>query len=424
MVVALLVAALGGAIFVMRYPVITGARPFDFDINWVAARRLVDGAPLYAAHSSRVEAISLVGPFMRNAFRSPYSSYIGAPVVALVHTPFLAPAHDDAVAIFRVVAWIGSVVAVGVAALTLPARSRLPGGLIGIGALLMSWSLASTLSMGQANELVMLAYAFALVGVARQKWPMVGIALGVASVLKLAPVFLVLYLVVRGRRSVLGWAVGSAGAVSVAAAAVGRPSDTWTWLRDVLPGASHGTLYFGNQSLTGWIGRLVSPVTELTSNWDLGSIRYVSWIFIVGCGLALWRLTRRHAVQPLELGLGMLVVLLAGPLSWDHYFVWAFVPLVVLLDPAVWRRSGIREQCAWCAGLTTAVVLLAIRPTMPSAVEVAADPLTRLYTSPSSLAVLILVVVAFRQVAVATAGARDVVSTGHEGSQRHALVPA
>src|SRR5262245_37539374 len=132
MVVALLVAALGGAIFVMRYPVITGARPFDFDINWVAARRLVDGAPLYAAHSSRVEAISLVGPFMRNAFRSPYSSYIGAPVVALVHTPFLAPAHDDAVAIFRVVAWIGSVVAVGVAALTLPARSRLPGGLIGI----------------------------------------------------------------------------------------------------------------------------------------------------------------------------------------------------------------------------------------------------------------------------------------------------
>ena len=44
-------------------------------------------------------------------------------------------------------------------------------------------------------------------------------------------------------------------------------------------------------------------------------------------------------LQPLELGAVCLVALLVGPLSWEHYFVWAFVPFVLCFDLEPLGRS-------------------------------------------------------------------------------------
>ena len=43
-------------------------------------------------------------------------------------------------------------------------------------------------------------------------------------------------------------------------------------------------------------------------------------------------------MDPLELGVLILVILVAGPLTWDHYYVWALLPLVLVLDLERWQE--------------------------------------------------------------------------------------
>src|SRR5438046_7074460 len=114
-VVVLAAGALFGATRVAS--TLERSRPFDFDINWVAAHRLVEGRPLYDPVASRAEAERLVGRRMGIAYATPFSSYIGLPVVALAHVPLTPFDHETALALFR----IASVVAM-IAALALVAR--------------------------------------------------------------------------------------------------------------------------------------------------------------------------------------------------------------------------------------------------------------------------------------------------------------
>ena len=85
---------------------------FDFNVNWVAAQRLVDHEALYDAAASRVEAIRDVSPRMRFFYDSPFDSYIGPPVTALVHAPLLLFDHDTALVLFRLLALVGMVLAI------------------------------------------------------------------------------------------------------------------------------------------------------------------------------------------------------------------------------------------------------------------------------------------------------------------------
>jgi hypothetical protein len=221
--------------------------------------------------------------------------------------------------------------------------------------------------------------------------------------LKVTPALIVVYLVVRGRRQILGAALGAAAGLSVLAAVVGRPLDAWVWLRDVLPDASGGSLYVSNQSVVGWLARITTPVTSLDHQWTLGRERYLAWLLFAGLGYLLWRVRRDRPVVPLEIGAAVLVLLVASPLSWDYYFVWAFVPLVLVLDPRSWAGTRIRERVAWGAGLVAAVVLLAFRLPIPTPAEVRADALVRWYGSPYAVAALVLLAVALRQLAAAAA---------------------
>jgi alpha-1,2-mannosyltransferase len=395
--VALLVVLTGVGVLASRATKIDDGRPFDFDLNWVAAQRLLDREPLYDRHDSRIDAIAQFGSLMRLSNRGPYTSYIGTPAVALVHAPFTWLDHDDAVDTFRALTLLGMLGAVAISTLALPRRARGPVGVAVAGALLMSWPLTSTLWIGQANELVMVCLAVAAAAAARERWPLVGVALGCAAILKLTPVLIVLYLVVRGRKQVIGYALAAAVAVSGLAAAVGRPFDAWVWVRDVLPNASGGSLYVGNQSIVGWLARITSPITSLDHQWPVGGERYVSWMLIAGFGALLLRLRRGRPVVPIEIGAAVLVVLVAGPLSWDHYFVWAFVPLVLVLDPRAWVGPSRRERGLWATGVVTTVALLTVRLPVPSPAAVRADGLVRWYGSPYTIAALVLLVVVLRQ---------------------------
>jgi alpha-1,2-mannosyltransferase len=311
--------------------------PVDFNLNSVAARRLVDGEPLYDRVASRAQGIRSIGDDMAKTGTTLYSSYIGTPTVALTQVPFLAFGNGEGARLFRILTFLEMIGAIVLVAWSLSPPARAPAALLALAALLFGFPMMKTLSLGQNTGLVMLALALGFFGAARERWGLAGVGLGVAAALKVSPALLVVYLLVRGKRGAVVAAVASALALTVAAGVVGRADDVFVWLRDVSPNVSKGSVDALNQSLVGAAARLTTSHPDFWSqatlhHWYL--LAYAVWGAAV---FALWRLRRGRPVDPLELGVLLLVVLVAGPLSWDYYYVWALLPLVLVLDVERWR---------------------------------------------------------------------------------------
>jgi hypothetical protein len=319
--------------------------PYDFNVNWIAAHRLVDGQAIYDRTASTAQAVASLGPTMGRGVNGPFVSFIGPPSTALLHVPFLALSHRMAVLWFRLIAVVGIIGSLALTSRVLPRGARLGGFLLGLGAALASFPLAHTIALGQGHEFVMLGLALGTWGSARRRWGVAGIGLGVAAVLKVSPALLVVYLVARGHRRPAWWAAGTAVVLSAAAALVGRPSELWTWFRDVAPDIGRGSLHVFNQAVVGWLARLSASgnanflvQSVLDRRWQV-----VAYLLAAVLLIALWRKRRNQELIPLELGIVVLVALAAGPLTWDHYLVWAFIPFTLCFDPTLWLRRSRRE---------------------------------------------------------------------------------
>jgi alpha-1,2-mannosyltransferase len=373
------------------------ATPIDLNVNWIAAQRLVDGQPLYDRAASHDEAVRLLGPEMRTQDDCIFCGYVGPPVTALLHVPFLALGHDAGVTWFRIVAVLGTVGALVLTARVLPSGSRAPAALLGVGALLVSFPFANTIDVGQGNEFVMLGLAVGIWGAMRKRWGVAGIGLGVATILKVSPVLLIVYLLLRGERRPAMWAAATAVVLSVTAALVGRPLELWHWLRDVAPEIGRGSLHVWNQAGVGWLARLTSSghvdlavQRTLPQFWSL-----LAYALAGVTVVALWRHRRNRPIVPLELGLLVLVALLVGPLSWEHYFVWAFIPLVLCFDVDLWAGRTRAGVAVLLAALAFGTYLLTI-PVQSLWTITDATPWRAALTSLATVAALLYLAVVVR----------------------------
>jgi hypothetical protein len=367
----------------------------DFDLNWVAAHRLISGSALYDVRAARLDGVRLLGPRMRGSGTEPYMSFIGLPPTALAHAPFAAFSEGVALALFRVAALVGMLGSIVIAAWSLVPRARVPAALVGTGVLIAGFPFVKTLELGQANELVMLGLAVGMWGVARKRWTIAGVGLGVATVLKLSPGLLLVYLVLRGcRRVLLPALLTVAGCISLAAA-IGEPTDVLTWLRDVAPQLSRGTVGVYNQSIVGWVGRMVTSSSDLVTNTPPGRWYVLAYAFALGAITVLWRARRARPVIPLELGVVILVAVLAGPLSWDHYMTWAVVAVVPMADVTRWEPLGPRARTFLFVALLGSFALLHNPIVVPSSASLAADWAVRLTTGPYTACALVWLVVAW-----------------------------
>ena len=367
----------------------THAWAVDLDINWVAANRLVDREPLYDRAAARAEGAEEIGPTMLRTGTGTFSSYIGTPATALAHAPFLVFDLDAATALFRLLAALGMIGALVLAAWALAPPARWAAALLGVGALFLGFPFVKTIALGQGNELVMLGIAVGIWAATRDRWRLAGVGFGVATVLKISPVLLVVYLVLRGRRQVLLPAIATAVGWTALAAVVGRPGDLWVWARDVAPHVSPGTVSIYNQSLVGWISRIFTSGTDLSVNASPGAVSWLAYAFAATVVVALWRTRRARPLEPLELGIVVLVAVLAGPLSWDHYATWALIPLVLILDVTRWARLRRVPIIVLTVALGISLVLLHGAILVPSPASVAADWSLRVGSGPYTIALLI-----------------------------------
>ena len=355
-----LVLVLLGAVdfFVQRWDFTVDQPPVDFELNWVAANRLVHREPVYDRAASRADGFRLIGPDIIPDFShdATYASFIGTPATALFYVPFTPFDHDTAAALYRWTQALLMVVAIAITGFAVPKRSRLPVWLAGLAAFFWFYPVQESLGLGQVDGFIMVSLAIAYWATVRDRWRVVGAALGVATLLKISPGLLVVYLVVRGRRKVVLPAVASAAVLLGAAVAVGRPGDVVTWTTDVLPKLSRGGLLINNQSFPAWMARLWGHDLDwLDLNAGLGIWRPLAPIIAIGGIALLWWLRRGRPLDVLEPATLVFFALLAGPISWDHYPTWIILTLMLMADPDRWegrRRAEVAVLGVVVAGST------------------------------------------------------------------------
>jgi hypothetical protein len=185
--------------------------------------------------------------------------------------------------------------------------------------------------------------------------------------------------------------------LSVTAALVGRPLELWNWLRDVAPEIGRGSLHVWNQALVASLARLTSSghinlavQRMLPQFWSLFAYALAGLAIV-----RLWRYRRNRPIVPLELGVIVLIALLMGPLSWEHYFVWAFIPFVLCFDVELWAGRTRAEVAVLLAALAFGTYLLTI-PVQSLWTMSEAAPWRAALTSPATVATVLYLAVVVR----------------------------
>jgi hypothetical protein len=106
-------------------------------------------------------------------------------------------------------------------------------------------------------------------------------------------------------------------------------------------------------------------------------------------------LLRRHKpFVPLELGAVILVALLAGPVTWDHYPTWAILSIILMVDLRLWEHRRVTELWILAVLFVGATGLMWKRTQYPTPEIVASDWTRRLESGSKTVAMLVYLAIA------------------------------
>ncbi|NJM41049.1 MAG: DUF2029 domain-containing protein [Anaerolineae bacterium] len=220
------------------------------------------------------------------------------------------------------------VAAVGVLVQTLPQQQRLRSWVLGLAALTTINAFAASVWLGQVDALIVFALAVCLWGIHTGRLGAAGVGLGVATSLKISPGVLLIYLIVRRQWRAVGAAAFTMMVLMVAALLIGRPEDLLRFVLHVSPPLAQGSRFWQNQALPALLARLTTSSPDLIAYaTGLGLWRVATLLIVVGGVIAVWWQRRDQPLTAPEAVMLILVGLLAGPITWNHYLSWALVIL-------------------------------------------------------------------------------------------------
>lgn len=191
-----------------------------------------------------------------------------------------------------------------------------------------------------------------------------GAVVGLAAAVKLTPAVLVIYfLAARRYRAAVGAAGAGAAALLVSLAGAGWANHV-KFAGEILPALSRGAATFANQSLPGFLAR-VGMDTTMNAFQFIDEPRWLWLLARAGSAAVLLvslflarRLALRGGEDGAAAGFALVVMgsLIASPISWEHHYIQALVPLTLLVTLTV----GERWVAPWrAAGLAMGYVLVA-----------------------------------------------------------------
>ena len=312
----------------------------DFKAYYIAADMLRSGEDFYDVQQ-QVEEVQARGLPLNESF------YIYPPLLAVLFVPLGALPIEQA-------AQLWFFLNLALYALALFIVSRAFGLSESTGMLPLLWILAFlyppalyTIYKGQVNIVILLLLAITYWLCTRNRQIIAGVALGVASMIKVIPIFLVPYALWR-RRYRLGLAAAATiiiiGMIGLAIVGSGPHQ---TYLSTVLPSLAQPRPNPSNQSLGGFFSLLMidNPYTDnLTHNPNLWKALTIcaSAVLVLGVVLTLWRCRVNTHGTDLEFSLTVTTLPLIANIAWVDLFVLLIIPYAVLLKYALQKRIGKR----------------------------------------------------------------------------------
>ncbi len=338
----------------------------DFDVNdfkayYAGALALREGRPdlLYPDPSTLNLGLLPDQPWVRFAVERgvPHpSGYIYPPFLAVVLRPITHLSYHRANQ-----AWflLNTLLFAGTVLLLASWRRRGVGLLATGGILFASLGFHPTFrafQCGQVSLLILFLLTAAFWLLERDRDPAAGAMVGVAAALKLTPAILILFfLAARRYRAAAGSLAAGAAALLVSVAGAGWRNHLF-FAGEMLPALSRGAATFANQSLPGFLARIGTGATMNAFEFvdEPGWLRLLGRVASAGVLLGSLLLARRLALSgygaPAGFALVTLATLIASPISWEHHYTLALIPLALLITEIAERGRVPLAHAALLAG--------------------------------------------------------------------------
>ena len=220
------------------------------------------------------------------------------------------------------------------------------------------------LQCGQAGFVLLFLTAGALAALAKGHDRICGLCLALAAAIKLTPLLLIAYLAWVGRRRAASWAMAFLAGFALVSVAVAGWANHVLYLTGFMPSLSRGAATYANQSLNGFFNRLLTD--QSMSVFDFSSeptsVRFLTRGAAALMLVAAFLITRARKSgmgdeRRVTLGYGLVVLtmLLVSPISWEHHYVLALVPLALMIGEVAVRGSRIALGALTCAYLAMAL---------------------------------------------------------------------
>lgn len=211
----------------------------------------------------------------------------------------------------------------------------------------------------QINIIIMVLVALDLIPRKRLKWLPQGWLIGVAAAIKITPLAMLLYFLVRKEIKPIITAAISAIIATLIAAAV-RWDVAWEYFSIKLLSMSTGgdfgvqTAYQSNSSIKGAIERLYTSQEGMET---ASTITNIIWLclaiitVILGGWLMVALMKRGLNIEAWMIN--AFIMLIISPVSWSHHWVWVAIAIPVLLYRAItWRHLN------WAVGILISILSL------------------------------------------------------------------
>ncbi len=322
----------------------------DFDVNdfkayYTGALALAEGRPdlLYPDPSTLNLGLLPDQPWVRFAVERgiPHpSGYIYPPFLAVAIRPLTSLSYHRANQtwfVLNTLLFAGSVIFL---ATWRPARPSLPVISAVVFTALNFYPTFRAFQCGQVGLLMLFLLSGALWCLERSHDRIAGGLVAAAAAVKITPGILILWFLVARRYRAAAWSVAVLAALYAVSLAGAGWANHVTFVTGFLPVLSRGAATFANQSLSGFLSRIGLDVTmnafEFVQEpaWLSVTGRLAGAVLLIGSLFLARKISDPGGGAAAGYGLVLLASLLASPISWEHHFVIALIPIAILIEEA------------------------------------------------------------------------------------------
>jgi hypothetical protein len=333
-------------VFYLSFAIIAPLRePYAYDlaINYSAATLLRTGsASIYDRNALRNVHEERIGSTIpdRGLYQGLFTTYINPPITALLLLPFSFLSFfwaRIAFLLFNNVLYLCSVFLL--TRMLNASYKTITGVAVWFYALTFYPFVIASNWLGQIDGVILFLLTLSLFFTLRNRDGWAGVCLTLGCAIKISPIILLGFFLARRRWSVWLGVVVTALLVLIAILATVGLGTATQFLSSYLPLIGRGSGFFENQSLLGAIYHYIASPEALRS-LDAMSDNTVARVVWAGLAIALlvtvYTFVRRAPLEHTTLtavafGTFVLISVLGGSISWDHYMTWLLIPAVALM---------------------------------------------------------------------------------------------